>query len=271
MVLLVLSAAGCAERKAPAGLPAPQMIDAGGFRLETLVYGSGVPTVVFEAGNIGGMEVWRPLQEAVGQHTLTLSYERAGLGESEASPDPRTGEQISRDLRQLLTSAGASPPFVIVAHSAGGMYLRPFLARYAGEIAGIVLVDPSTPAIFEHMARSQPARWADYTREVRELYDPGPGWYRQWRVLDESMEQARAAWPLPEVPTVLFTALRPVEGEWPLDTPENMAVWLRSHEDLVGRIPNAEHVVLEQADHGSLLREDVLREKILAIVASAKD
>ncbi len=73
------------------------------------------------------------------------------------------------------------------------------------------------------------------------------------------------------MPTALFTALLPVEGEWPLGTPENMAVWLRSHEDLVGRIPNAEHVVLEHADHGSLLREDVLREKILAIVASAKD
>ena len=59
------------------------LVGVGGHRLETLVYGQGNPPVVFDAGFIGGMETWRPIQDAVARVTRTVSYERAGLGESE--------------------------------------------------------------------------------------------------------------------------------------------------------------------------------------------
>lgn len=247
-------------------LPPTQMIDVGGHKLEALVHGKGSPTVVIDAGMIGGMELWRPLQARISQHTQTLSYERAGLGESEEGPEPRSALQIAKELRELLTNAGASPPFVVVGHSAGGMFIRVFAATYPNEIAGIVLVDPATAAVYEHMERTSPARWADYVNEVRQQYNPGPGWYGQWSVLQLSMEQARNSWPLPEVPTIVLTALQPIPGEWPLDSPENMAVWLQSHVELLDHIPHAEHVVLPDANHGSIANEDVLGDSILRVI-----
>jgi hypothetical protein len=85
------------------------------------------------------------------------------------------------------------------------------------------------------------------------------------------MDQARDSWPLPEVPTVVLTALEPIAGEWPLDTPENMEVWLQAHLELLDRIPNAEHIVLPNANHGSIANEDVLGDSILQMIELTKE
>jgi pimeloyl-ACP methyl ester carboxylesterase len=247
------------------------MVDIGGYKLETLDHGQSAPTVVFDAGMVGGMEAWRPLQLQVSKYARTISYERAGLGESEPGPEPRTAVQIAQELRQLLTNVGAPPPYILVGHSAGGMYVRVFAAQYADEIAGIVLVDPSTESIYEHMEQSQPERWANYTDEVRELYDPGAGWYGQWAALGQSIEQARQSWPLPAVPTVVLTGLKPIPGEWPLDTPQNMEIWLDAHLALADRIAGVDHIIRADADHGSILADDALPQRIIQIIEGYRE
>ena len=114
--------------------------------------GTGAPTVVFEPA-LGGFALqWAAVQEQVADLTRTIIYDRAGQGWSDASPQPRTPTQLTDELHALLHKLDAPPPYVLVAHSFGGLLARVFAERFADEVAGVVLVDASHERQYEPIA-----------------------------------------------------------------------------------------------------------------------
>jgi pimeloyl-ACP methyl ester carboxylesterase len=85
---------------------------------------------------------WRHIQEEVSGFARTISYDRAGLGWSDAPRTERTPVNVAAELQQMLERAGVRPPFILVGHSFGGLVMRRFALLYPGEVAGILLVDP---------------------------------------------------------------------------------------------------------------------------------
>ena len=125
-------------------LEAQRLIDVeDGRRLNLYCVGSGSRTVVFESGLGEGMIAWALVQPQVARRTRACAYDRAGLGFSDPSPEPRTSEFLVRDLRTLLERAGIAPPFVLVGHSFGGMNIKLFAEQHQRDVAGLVFVDPS--------------------------------------------------------------------------------------------------------------------------------
>ena len=236
----------------------PELVQVGNLKVEANIEGRGPPAVIFESGFTGSMFLWTPIQSQIAKETLTLSYERAGLGRSDPGPEPRSAEQIARDLHALLAAKAIAPPYILVGHSAGGLYVRVFAHMYPKEIAGLVLVDPATEEDYERMQRE---------KSVEDLEKMGmpAGMVAQWRALPETIRQARESWPLPGVPVVVLTSGKPL-GQWPLATPTDMQRWLESHDKLVARIPGAEHIVISGADHLSILKEGAVVEKIREMV-----
>jgi pimeloyl-ACP methyl ester carboxylesterase len=77
--------------------------------------GSGPATVVFEAGNGDDSSVWQgvaPRIHALGMRVLT--YDRIGLGRSDAAPSTYTVEAEVGRLRRLLRSCRVTEPIVLV-------------------------------------------------------------------------------------------------------------------------------------------------------------
>lgn len=105
--------------------------------------GKGSPTVLFESGFGANASAWVKVQPAVARETRVCSYDRAGAGFSDPGPLPRDGAAIARDLDETLRAADIQGPFVVVGHSAGGLYARLFAARRPGEVKGLVLLDPT--------------------------------------------------------------------------------------------------------------------------------
>ncbi len=105
--------------------------------------GTGSPTVILEAGAGLFSLSWQLVQPEVAKMTRVCSYDRAGLGWSQASDRPRTPQTIVAELRALLAEATIPPPYVLVGHAIGGRYARVFAAEYPDEVAGLVLVDAS--------------------------------------------------------------------------------------------------------------------------------
>ncbi len=236
----------------------PEMVQVGNLRVEAKIEGAGSPAVIFESGFTGGLFLWGAAQSQVGKETQTLSYERAGLGRSDPGPEPRSAEQIARELHALLVAKAIAPPYILVGHSAGGLYVRVFAHMYPKEIAGLVLVDPATEEDYERMQKD---------KSVEDLQKMGMpvGAVAQWRGLPETIDQARHAWPLPAVPVVVLTSGQPI-GQWPLATAEDMQRWLEAHNKLVAKIPGAQHIVIPNADHLSILKEGDVVGQITKIV-----
>jgi pimeloyl-ACP methyl ester carboxylesterase len=119
--------------------------DVGGHRLHLRCVGVGSPTVVLESG-LGGMSLsWARITPAVAATTRVCAYDRAGQGWSGDAARSPDGLVVAADLHALLAAAGEPAPYVLVGHSTGGTYAMTYAAQYPAQVAGIVLLDSSTP------------------------------------------------------------------------------------------------------------------------------
>lgn len=102
-----------------------------------------LPTVVFINGLDETLSMWNGVQPGVTAFARTFAYDRGGTGMSDRGPDPRTGTAIVSELHTLLGAANIPPPYILCAHSMGGLFARLYANAYPEEIAGLVLVDTS--------------------------------------------------------------------------------------------------------------------------------
>ena len=131
-----------ARRYPPPGL----LVDiGGGQRIHLYALGAGSPTVILESGVSATSLNWRGVQKTLAPLTRVVAYDRAGLGWSDSIDTPRTASQIAAELHAALKAAQFQPPYILVAHSFGGLVARRFAHLYTDELAGIVLVDPLAP------------------------------------------------------------------------------------------------------------------------------
>jgi pimeloyl-ACP methyl ester carboxylesterase len=144
--------------------PPGQMVDVGGYRLHLNCLGTGSPTVVINAGWGDWSAMWSWVQPEVEKSTRVCTYDRAGMGYSEAGPLPRNAAQFAKELHTLLHQANISAPYVLVGHSMGGLPVRVFAHDYAAEVAGVVLVDSMSPAQFPPSPRDTKPQTASPSR-----------------------------------------------------------------------------------------------------------
>ena len=118
-----------------------ERVDVGGHQMHLHCSGSGSPTVVLDAGLGGASLDWSLVQPSLAEASQVCSYDRAGMGWSDPGSQPRSPEQIARELHVLLANAGISPPYVLVGHSLAGKNVRMFAQEHPAEVVGMVLVD----------------------------------------------------------------------------------------------------------------------------------
>jgi len=126
--------------------PPGQLVDVGGYRLHIHCTGTGSPTVVIGAGLGDWSTTWAAyVQPEVAKTTRVCTYDRAGMGWSEAGPLPRDAAQNAKELHTLLQNANIPGPYVMVGHSLGGLVVRVFVHDYSSEVAGVVLIESMNP------------------------------------------------------------------------------------------------------------------------------
>src|SRR3954453_14809316 len=125
-----------------------QLYDVGGHRLHMHCTGSGSPTVVLNNGTGEVSQSWARITPEIAATTRVCAYDRAGQGWSDDASHPQDGRAIATDLHALLNAAGARGPYLLVGHSLGGVYAMTFAAQYPSDVAGMVLLDSSTPEQF---------------------------------------------------------------------------------------------------------------------------
>jgi pimeloyl-ACP methyl ester carboxylesterase len=127
--------------------PPGKLVDVGGYRLHINCTGAGSPTVVIETGWGDSSSSWGWVQPAVAKTTRVCTYDRAGVGWSEVSPEPRTAREFAKELHTLLANANEHSPYVLVGHSLGGYTMRVFAHDYSAQVVGLVFVDPQNISI----------------------------------------------------------------------------------------------------------------------------
>jgi pimeloyl-ACP methyl ester carboxylesterase len=239
-VLLALVAAGCSVSgsDAPASSESSEatqaatteetesdfagLVDIGGVRKMYLeCRGTGSPTVVLVSGFRGSHDDWtnvlgsdgnsKPSRSAVfpevSKFTRVCAYDRPGtttfdgkLTPSTPVPQPTTAQDGAADLHALLRAAKQPGPYVLVAHSWGGLIGRLYGSTYPDEVSGLVLVDPGSEFLQDTLT---PAQWAKFVRGAKQPGKPKDLEAANYR---PTVRELRAAPPVRGIPAVVLTS-----------------------------------------------------------------
>ncbi|MGH8296463.1 MAG: alpha/beta fold hydrolase [Steroidobacteraceae bacterium] len=229
---------------------------AGGARahLRMRVEGSGPRTVIFESGLGDTLAVWSAIQRRVAAGCArTVSYDRAGYAGSDPADTTRDAVHIVAELRAALVRRNIRPPYVLVGHSLGGLYMQYFARNYPREVAGLVLVDssdwdqrlplyPGAPAI----AAADPPRGAAPAGSARSIVLFMP-WIMRREILGSAAAGAEvhASPPAAGLPAIVLSSTRRLRGE----TAAAQARETRLQDDLVREFPGSEHLRVPDSGH----------------------
>ena len=136
-----------------------------GHRLHLDCRGSGGPTAVLFNGLGENTASWARITGPVAEATRVCAYDRAGQGWSEAADSPQDGITAATDLHTLLAAAGEEGPYLLVGHSTGGTYALTYAAEHPEQVAGMVLLDSSSPEQLTRMP-AYPRQYAVMRRGV---------------------------------------------------------------------------------------------------------
>lgn len=121
--------------------PLGKLVQVGDQRLHVHCTGQGSPTVVVDAGAGDWSLGWMLVQPLVAEFTEICTYDRAGLGWSDAGAKPRDSPRMANGLHRLLSSAEIPAPLVLVGNSLGGQNVRMYASQHPEQVAALVLVD----------------------------------------------------------------------------------------------------------------------------------
>lgn len=261
------------------------MLEVDGVETHLYCVGEGSPTVVLQAGAAGFAQSWFWIQQQLASSTRVCSYDRPGLGWSEAGAADFTGEDLAHHLYRLLEKGGEPGPYVMVGHSMGAPLVQIFAGLYPQEVVGVGLVDPSHPNLLTlHPAEAIPQKQA-FTRLIRvssvlaytgivratEILShkaeglPGDAYraatlfasspqhlfasYTELSDWDATMTSARRYMQMHDQPLVVISASRSTTN-----LPERYMKPIQMlHADLAGMSSDSHHIKVADADHFTLL------------------
>ena len=142
-VLMLSMLSGCVS------LPNTTTERIGHRRVELALTRQATIPVIFENGLGGSMVWWSDVLPEISKDTATFAYNRPGYGNSDPVSTPRDGSHIVEELRTLLHDQGIKPPYILVGHSLGGLYMQLFARRHPEEVYALVLVDSTHPRQLE--------------------------------------------------------------------------------------------------------------------------
>jgi pimeloyl-ACP methyl ester carboxylesterase len=276
--------------------PPGKLVDLGGYRLHLYCSGQGGPTVILDYGRVGSYLDWHKVQPQVARFTRVCSYDRAGYGWSDPSPNPRLPSVMAEELHTLLTKAGEKPPYVMVGHSFGSFDVLMYAHKHRENVAGIVLVDGS------HPDQRLPFHWRDklwlrmmqFTApfglpRCRRWCGGGPAEiapiktaifcrshiyrtdYDQWAAFPEGAEEVRKLTSLGDLP--LHVVSRDPDRRPGADDPafsSREQHWFKLQQELLRLSTNATHSVATGSGHDVMKdRPDAVVEAIRKIVEKA--
>lgn len=142
--------------------------------------------VLFESGLGGHVEWWAKIIPEIAKTNSVFSYNRPGIGGSDVTKRSRDALQIIEDLRQTLQNLEIKPPYILVGHSTGGLYLQLFARKYPSEVAGLVLVDSTHP--LQMRGPGAPDRWSWWLKLYMKVFLSETG-ERELSAVNESGDQ----------------------------------------------------------------------------------
>jgi pimeloyl-ACP methyl ester carboxylesterase len=233
--------------------------------------------VVFEYGVGEKLETWKPVQDEVSRFTETLAYNRAGYEGSPPASGIRDAVSVVDELRALLSERGLRPPYVLVGHSLGGLYMQYFARAFPDDVAGLVLVDSTHWEHFERIRRAAPSLVTkaspEQSRRMPEMVR------RETQGVELSGREVQESTPLRDMPLIVLSAGQQPETTLPPQLGSQVRrrrglrqeFWLGLQRELAAQSPSSRHIIVQGSGHFIQIdKPQVVTEAIRDVVVAAR-
>ena len=219
----------------------PRRID--GCGLSFALEGQGDPPILLLGGHRTPMTAWRSVWPMLTARARVLAYDRAGTGASEAAREPQDGAAVLSALDGLLERVGLSGPYLLAAHSLGGLYASLMARTWPERVAGMVLIEAAHPG----QAHRAPPPDGTMRRAWRRLTARGfmDDPHSEYAGVPATVGQIAAAGPFPAIPLRVVTGAR----RMPLVPRPAFEAHQRFQRDLASLSPLGKQVIARQSGH----------------------
>ena len=126
-------------------LPPVRALQTRSGRLGYMLSGTGRPHILLFSGAGVSLQGWQSLYPGLERLGTVFGWNRFGLQGSDPARERQTGAVVLGSLRELLGYAGLEPPYLLVAHSLGGLFANLFARLYPQEVAAVLFLEATHP------------------------------------------------------------------------------------------------------------------------------
>lgn len=144
------------EKKYP---PLGQLVEVDGKNMHVYTQGEGPNTIVLLSGLGTAAPVldFEPLINEMSKNNKVVVVEPFGYGWSDVTNSERTVEKIVEEIRSALLELNIEGPYILMPHSASGLYSMYYANEYPNEVKAIIGIDPTLPQALEYFNESAPS------------------------------------------------------------------------------------------------------------------
>jgi pimeloyl-ACP methyl ester carboxylesterase len=207
--------------------------------------GKGTP-VVFIAGVGEDHSTWDMVTSQLKGHSLTLSYDRCGLGKSGYHGEAKDLLAMAMELESLVKKIHFPDKFIIAGHSLGCQIAKKYVSLYPGKIIGIIFIDPGYDE--DNLKKIVPdLLWEKRQATLKKYLPPFTlAQTQELKNLNEDCRLADSIKRIPRVPVILFTGT--LVTDFPASS-EEIKVKMQTHNQWLKTMPWASHVIVPESRH----------------------
>jgi pimeloyl-ACP methyl ester carboxylesterase len=183
----------------------------------------GTASIVLIAGYNSEMSTWEKMYRQLDPNMTVFTYNRPGVGRSADVPGKRDALTIANELKAVLQANNVKPPYILVAHSMGGIYARLFHHLNPSLVKGLVLVDATHERQIETLLTLVPEEYRDVALQQMEadfqdslvVIPPGSRKEEFRSNYQENYTQIKQYAPITNIPVYVLTSTQMGEEDNP--------------------------------------------------------
>lgn len=241
-LFVVTSLLGCAT------LPNSKIITTKYGDFSYQLSGNGKPIIILETGAGDDMTEWESSISHFEQYSQVFAYNRAGFKGSDSKNKKRNAKIIVIELQELLKEANIPPPYILVGHSLGGLYMRVYANTFPDEVSAVIQID-STHHEFIKNCNNSKGKFPENPTGI-------PWWALlvspdalagESKELCRSLNTASNNQSFPKVPLVVLSSNKVPNGI--KETSEKWAIMQSQQEYLATLSPISKHIICNSCGH----------------------
>lgn len=224
-----------------------RIIDVGGHRIEYCLCGDTGPVIVLISGFRMRLHSWEKLYPEIARYGRVLTYNRLGIGKSTKANTGQTGNIVVNVMREMLSALNLQPPFVLVAHSLGGVFANLYARLKPEEVSAVVFVDAAHPDEASRQSGYKPP-WLlrtinDGVKAIERIFNKYE--YSEDECLRETIRQIEVAGDFPPIPLTVVTGTK----KMPFIPEGSFNIHLQCQKELLQLSPESQQYFAEQSGH----------------------